>query len=732
MKRLRLAGGPPGGVYQLLMEETLKCWPVECTPPDTEEGNVKVGDVDKGVELVSTSGSVENLELVRSGEVDFALVQRDVASLAEEQDFYVVDRIFYDYIHILVRRDLRLESLRELRGLRVWLGGERSGTRLTGLRLLDNVGVAHFERPPASPWWPDRDPPLEQVPELFEQRQLDAALLVAAAGDPRICRDLGATKAAYELLPLDYKTRRLFARERGDQPRGLAVGSVPAGTYSRQEESVETIVIPVLLVASEAAAQPRRAEQGRQLLTALRSAWRQVVENSGSGSSPFPCQLADREFQGSSLRSFSIVKWHDPEEGLWLKLAQSIPARARFWVSLLLVLAVLGAMLLLAERWSWRRWMTRRLLQQPVFTTAGAFVVGVLFITTLTYLAEHQVNEHFSNWYESFWSITVYLFSGLEDRIPYTHLGRIVATTGLILGPAVFALLTGWFARWLIQWEEHMPNNMKEHFLVLNWNDRALRVIQELHHPVLCKEGEASTIVMLTDDDSMNARQLMEQGSGREKVFEDFYLSVGDPTVEQALLNANAPDAKTILVLADHRLGDHADERTIRSVVALRRIARQMQVDALHVVVELVNAENDTVIDEMATEFPGLLERVSGSEIRTFLLAQATLNPGIIDFFRGLLSVSEETNEVYTVAVPESECSRTFRDYAVQVLRACSEEHPLIPVGVRRCQGGRHHIFCNPKPGEPGWQLQPGDELVVLAHEPPPRAFLRELLSAQI
>jgi len=77
------------------------------------------------------------------------------------------------------------------------------------------------------------------------------------------------------------------------------------------------------------------------------------------------------------------------------------------------------------------------------FVFGLVLALGVALVTMGTYLLEHRINEHFSTLGESFWSITVYLFSGLEDRSPKTDAGRLVATLGLLLGPVLFAVVTG-------------------------------------------------------------------------------------------------------------------------------------------------------------------------------------------------------------------------------------------------------------------------------------------------
>lgn len=261
-----------------------------------------------------------------------------------------------------------------------------------------------------------------------------------------------------------------------------------------------------------------------------------------------------------------------------------------------------------------------------------------------------------------------------------------------------------------------MPQNLKNHFLFLNWNERAITVARELHHPILRERYGTSVIVVLTDNDALTLKRLKESGSGRDEAFEDLFLSVGDPTSERGLLNANAQDARTILIFADTEQG--GDERALRSLMMLRRIARSHELNNLHVVVELLDAGNEALLDEIGRDFPGLLERISGVQVRTFLMAQSALNQGMVQFYLELLQISADSNEVYALPIPSSAVGLDFRDYAARVIRAQLPD-PLTPVGIQRPVDGRVQILTNPRPRCEESRLRQDDRLVVLSYLPP-------------
>ncbi len=694
---LRLASGPPGGMYQQVAEGIP---PIDGSP----------------IEAVPTNGSVQNLTYLLGREVDFAFAQQDVVSEHfrdhPQTELRVVGRLFFDYLHIFLRDSVDIETASDLARLRIFVGEEGSGTHVTAARFLDTLGISSMgdnvlmrcDAPRATRGGSCVEtgmPAAQQaLPQWFEQNRLDAAMRVTTPGTRTVCDWMESRRL--RLLPLDPRTlRSLTLEEATDFRRQSAIGTIPSKTYENQENPVPTIAVPVLLV-TRVGQSPERASH---LLESARAGWARIASERDEADCAIPLDLP----RAAPLS----VSGLEPLEGLSFE-----PSR---WVQLSTLAGpwLLPALFLLFLLAGWRfRWHSRlhglwREDRLPVLLVL-LLAASILLITAITYLVERSINENFSTLTESFWSITVYLFSGLEDRTPYTNTGRVVATLGLLLGPAFFAVLSGWLARFFMKRERRMPQNLRDHYLLLNWNERAAEVVRELHHPLVRERNGVSVVVVLTDDDTLNVQQIRKAGSGWDPAFEDFYLSIGDPTDERALLNANAQDARTILVLADKE----GDERTIRSILMLRKIARELNLKELHVVAELLNPANTTVLDELAKDFPGLLERISGLQVRTCLLAQAALTKGVVGFYSDLLQVSRESNEVYACPVPDAALGMDFREYASLVLLASTQE-PLIPVGLQRLTDGRMKIYTNPVPGQAESILQPEDCLVLIGYQPP-------------
>jgi len=93
--------------------------------------------------LRTTAGSVENLKLLgaESGGVDVAFVQGSMKSLAPDTDLESLGSLFFDPLWLFYRKDLALRRIPDLKGLRLAVGEEGSGTKILTMRLLKLNGV---------------------------------------------------------------------------------------------------------------------------------------------------------------------------------------------------------------------------------------------------------------------------------------------------------------------------------------------------------------------------------------------------------------------------------------------------------------------------------------------------------------------------------------------------------------------------------------------------------------
>src|SRR5690606_17547719 len=94
--------------------------------------------------LVNSKGSVDNLDKLRAGEVELALVQsgQELSLEADQRaELYGLGVMFQEPVWLFARQDLRFTRLAELAGQRVAIGSPNSGTRSVTDALLGANGI---------------------------------------------------------------------------------------------------------------------------------------------------------------------------------------------------------------------------------------------------------------------------------------------------------------------------------------------------------------------------------------------------------------------------------------------------------------------------------------------------------------------------------------------------------------------------------------------------------------
>jgi uncharacterized protein len=130
--RLRLAAGQRGGLYlafaEILADRIHARYPAVA------------------VDVISTEGSVDNIRLLRTGDVDMGLsladvAERDRATGPAGTAPLAVARVYENYLQVIVRESAAGKQLSDLAGRRVSIGAAGSGAAVTGQVLFDAAGL---------------------------------------------------------------------------------------------------------------------------------------------------------------------------------------------------------------------------------------------------------------------------------------------------------------------------------------------------------------------------------------------------------------------------------------------------------------------------------------------------------------------------------------------------------------------------------------------------------------
>jgi TRAP transporter TAXI family solute receptor len=95
------------------------------------------------LEIWSTAGSVENINLLgaKEGGVDVAFVQGGIGDPATQAGLQSLASLYFEPLWVFHHRDLKIKRLPDLRGKKIAIGAEASGTKAIATRLLAANGV---------------------------------------------------------------------------------------------------------------------------------------------------------------------------------------------------------------------------------------------------------------------------------------------------------------------------------------------------------------------------------------------------------------------------------------------------------------------------------------------------------------------------------------------------------------------------------------------------------------
>jgi len=95
------------------------------------------------LELINTSGSVENLRLLQapSGGADLAFVQGGLNELTDEDSLVALGSLFFEPMWVFHRLDVPINQMADFHRLRIAIGPEGSGSRVLTLQMLALNGI---------------------------------------------------------------------------------------------------------------------------------------------------------------------------------------------------------------------------------------------------------------------------------------------------------------------------------------------------------------------------------------------------------------------------------------------------------------------------------------------------------------------------------------------------------------------------------------------------------------
>ena len=198
---------------------------------------------------VSSNGSVANIDAIASGQLESGLSQADIAHWAYHgtgiyknkgavTGLRAIANLFPETMHLVIQRNIFARDVTALRGKRISLDREGSGTRVDALMVLRAFGMKpqDLDLVEAS---------ATESAHLLRRGELDGFFFVA--GTPAAAVDELAREARINLVPISGPA----AEKLVSSVPFFAEGTIPAGTYFNVGQT-RTISVGAQWLVSEA------------------------------------------------------------------------------------------------------------------------------------------------------------------------------------------------------------------------------------------------------------------------------------------------------------------------------------------------------------------------------------------------------------------------------------------------------------------------------------------------
>ena len=305
-------------------------------------------------------------------------------------------------------------------------------------------------------------------------------------------------------------------------------------------------------------------------------------------------------------------------------------------------------------------------LQRENFIRLLLILILIIIFSSLgLLLAEPDLSLFDSLW----WTIVTLTTVGYGDITPTTPAGRMIAIVDMLLGVGLLAVMSANIASILVDRKIREDLGMssykfEDHIIICEWNYRARVILKELRHEKKTKE---KPIILISEIE-------------RKPIEDPNLFFVKGEVSDETLQRANLEKANTVIILGD----DHLDYKNRDAKVILSTLT-----------VESINRSAYTIVELVDEAYIPTCKRANADEIivsnklSSRLISNAAINHGISNVISDLLSY-EYGNQLYKIAVPESEVGRSF----MKVFIYMKEVYQSIIIAIQK--GEKGEVISNP------------------------------------
>jgi len=275
----------------------------------------------------------------------------------------------------------------------------------------------------------------------------------------------------------------------------------------------------------------------------------------------------------------------------------------------------------------------------------GIFVFLLLVIVVfIIFQSEKKTNSRITTLFDAIWYTLVTLTTvGYGDITPNSVMGRVAAMFLLIVGVAIFGILSGKFASFLLDRQQKkgrgliIMGKMKNHFIICGWKPGFEKILEGIlfANP----EIPAERIIIVNNAD----RTVIEAVLANEK-FKGINFLYGDFTDEEILMKAQIKNAERVLILADRSKQYstlETDSRTVLGVITIKNLSPKV-----YCVAEIIDSKFEKHLSLARCD-----EIILTSDYEQNLLVQASSGKGMSHILRELVS-EEDTSVLVLQEIP--------------------------------------------------------------------------------
>lgn len=226
--RLRIATGSKDGVYYQLGDGLAKAWVAQTGMPQPQ--------------IETTAGAPDDIARLHAGTADVGFGAADAITDTESgpHRLRALARIYDDYIQVVVRADLPITNLADLRGRTVALGPAKSQVTLVAQRILDAAGVTGYTPVPMT---------LDESIAALREHTIDAFFW--SGGVPTQSIATLGVDTGIRLLNLGTDPSNVL-RAMVSRYHVYGTAVIPLSAYPTTGGSVTTLVVPNFLLVTDA------------------------------------------------------------------------------------------------------------------------------------------------------------------------------------------------------------------------------------------------------------------------------------------------------------------------------------------------------------------------------------------------------------------------------------------------------------------------------------------------